>query len=139
MASEIRMDGAKNIAYIKIIGKVRAQEVLGAFDTAVSAENYRKGMGRLWDFSEIDLSSLDPDIIPKMTKHSLSFPEGIRATRIASLVQEKFDVDSTTFMTVTTNQNFCKSYGISSTSLEGFLYPFLIKVFLKNDFYFLKN
>ncbi len=55
---DLNIDVEKNIAYIKIKGKVSSEDVLAAFDVSVSSKEYRKGMGRLWDFTEIDLSSL---------------------------------------------------------------------------------
>ena len=91
MAFDIRIDEAKNIARIRGTGKVTPQDVLDAFDRAVSQEKYKAGMGRLWDFSKIDLSSLDPSFIPQMTKHSLSFPEGIRDVKVAFVVKKTME------------------------------------------------
>jgi hypothetical protein len=58
-------------------------EILSAFDTAVSADNYTMGMGRLWDFREVDLSSINSETIRKMAKYSLSFPPGINDVKVA--------------------------------------------------------
>ena len=83
---ELRIDETKNIAYIKIKGKVRSKDILDAFDLAVSSEKYKKGMGRLWDFTEIDLSSLESKVIPSMARYSLNFPAGIRDVKVAFVV-----------------------------------------------------
>ena len=80
---DLKIDEAKNIAYIKISGPVSSVEVLSAFDTAVSADNYTMGMGRLWDFREVDLSAIDSDTIRNMAKYSLSFPPGICDVKVA--------------------------------------------------------
>jgi hypothetical protein len=64
----LRVDEEKNIAYIKIKGKVSSEDILEAFDVAVSSEKYRKGMGRLWDFTDIDIASLDSSVIPEMAQ-----------------------------------------------------------------------
>lgn len=88
---DLRIDETKNIAYIKITGKVRSKDILDAFDLAVSSEKYKKGMGRLWDFTEIDLSSLGSNVIPSMAQYSLNFPEGIRDVKVALVVSVSFE------------------------------------------------
>jgi len=88
---DLRIDETKNIAYIKITGKVRSKDILEAFDLAVSSEKYRKGMGRLWDFREIDLSLLESDVIPSMAQYSLNFPPGIRDVKVAFVVGVSFE------------------------------------------------
>jgi hypothetical protein len=88
---DLRIDETKNIAYIKITGKVRSKDILDAFDLAVSSEKYKKGMGRLWDFTEIDLSSLGSNVIPSMAQYSLNFPEGIRDVKVAFVVSVSFE------------------------------------------------
>ena len=88
---DLRIDETKNIAYIKITGKVRSRDILDAFDLAVSSEKYKKGMGRLWDFTEIDLSSLGSNVIPSMAQYSLNFPEGIRDVKVAFVVSVSFE------------------------------------------------
>jgi hypothetical protein len=85
-AMDLRIDETKNIAYIKVSGKVSSKDILDAFDIAVSLEKYKKGMGRLWDFTAIDLSSLDSSVIPKMAQYSLSFPPGISDVKVAFVV-----------------------------------------------------
>jgi hypothetical protein len=90
-AMELRIDETKNIAYIKVTGKVSSKDILDAFDGAVSSEKYKKGMGRLWDFSQIDLTALESDIIPKMAKYSLKFPEGIKDVKVAFVVRKSLE------------------------------------------------
>ena len=80
---DIRFDRSKNIAYIKIVGPVSSEEILKAFDITVSSKKYKTGMGRLWDFSEADLSSIDSYTIRKMAQYSLSFPPGINDVKVA--------------------------------------------------------
>ena len=88
---ELQIDQEKNIAYIKIIGPVSSKDILDAFDIAVSDEKYKKGMGRLWDFTEIDLSSIDSSAIPSMAKYSLSFPPGICDVKVAFVVTKTME------------------------------------------------
>jgi hypothetical protein len=88
---DIRIDQEKNIAYIKIIGKVESKDILEAFDQAVSRKGYHKGMGRLWDFTEIDLGLLESDVIPEMARYSLKFPEGIRDVKVAFVVRKSLE------------------------------------------------
>lgn len=88
---ELKIDQEKNIAYIKFIGLVSSKDILEAFDIAVSDEKYKKGMGRLWDFTEIDLSALDSSAIPSMAKHSLLFPPGISDVKVAFVVTKTME------------------------------------------------
>jgi hypothetical protein len=90
-AMDLRVNEAKNIAYIKVTGKVTSKEILHGFDLAVSSEKYKKGMGRLWDFSDIDLALLDSNVIPEMAQHSLKFPEGIRDVKVAFVVRKSLE------------------------------------------------
>ncbi|MCJ7812793.1 endolytic transglycosylase MltG, partial [bacterium] len=53
----------------------------------------------------------------------VTFPEGIRALTIASMVQQILGVDSTHFMNLVCDQSYCLSLGISENNLEGYLYP----------------
>jgi len=88
---ELKIDQEKNIAYIKIKGPVSSKDILEVFDIAVSDEKYQKGMGRLWDFTEIDLSSLESSAIPMMAKHSLHFPPGICDVKVAFVVTKTME------------------------------------------------
>ena len=72
-------------------GAGSSKDILNAFDVAVSDGKYKKGMGRLWDFTDIDLSSLDSDVIPKMAEHSLSFPPGINDVKVAFVVTKTME------------------------------------------------
>lgn len=91
LAMILKIDEIKNIAYIKITGKVSSQDILDALDLAVSSEKYRKGMGRLWDFTQIDLTSLKTNVIPAMAQYSLQFPAGIRDVKVAFAVNKPME------------------------------------------------
>jgi hypothetical protein len=80
---ELKIDETKNIAYIKITGSVISKDILNAFDMAVSDKKYKKGMGRLWDFTDVDLSSIDSETVKEMAQYSLSFPPGINDVKVA--------------------------------------------------------
>ena len=88
---DIRIDEVKNIAYIKFTGKASSKDILEAFDKAVFSERYQKGMGRLWDFTEIDLALLDSEVIPEMARYSLKFPGGIRDVKVAFVVRTSLE------------------------------------------------
>jgi len=90
-AMELRIDETKNIAHIKVTGKVGSKDILDAFDLAVRSEKYKKGMGRLWDFTEIDLTTLESNLIPDMAQYSLWFPEGIRDVKVAFVVRKSLE------------------------------------------------
>jgi hypothetical protein len=80
---DLRFDQEKNIAYIKLAGELSEETVLGAFDLAVSDGQYASGMGRLWDFTEADLTSLNAATIQAMAQYSLRFPPGINDVKVA--------------------------------------------------------
>ena len=80
---DLRIDEEKNIAYIALAGRLTERVVLDAFDAAVSSEEYKKGMGRLWDFTDADLSLLNSETIRRMAQHSKSFPPGINDVKVA--------------------------------------------------------
>ena len=80
---ELKIDTTKNIAHIKLTGSLGSKEILDAFETVVANNKYKKGMGRLWDFREADLSSLTTDTVKQMAQYSLKFPPGINDVRVA--------------------------------------------------------
>ncbi len=88
---ELKIDQEKKIAYIKIIGPASSKDILDAFDIAVSDKKYKKGMGRLWDFTDIDLSSLDSSVISEMANYSLKFPSGIGDVKVAFVVTKTLE------------------------------------------------
>jgi UPF0755 protein len=53
----------------------------------------------------------------------MTFPEGTRALKMASMVQSEFGIDSTHFMDFVNNESFCQSLGVLADNLEGYLYP----------------
>ena len=85
------MDRAKNIAYIRLSGSLNKGIILDAFDAAVSDERYKKGMGRLWDFRDADLSSLDSSTIAEMAQHSAKFPPGINDVKVAFVANRELE------------------------------------------------
>ncbi len=80
---DLRIDEEKNIAYIKLSGLLSKKIILSAFDLTVSDRRYKNGMGRLWDFRDADLSSLDAKTINEMAQYSLRFPPGINDVKVA--------------------------------------------------------
>jgi hypothetical protein len=80
---DLRIDEAKNIAYIALSGQLTERVILDAFDAAVTSEQYNKGIGRLWDFTNADLSSLKSDAIRRMAQYSIGFPPGINDVKVA--------------------------------------------------------
>ena len=80
---DLRIDEEKNIAYIKLSGLLSKKIILSAFDLTVSDRRYKNGMGRLWDFRDADLSSLEAETITEMAQYSLRFPPGINDVKVA--------------------------------------------------------
>ena len=88
---DIQFDETKNIAYIKITGPASSKQILEAFDIVVSSKKYKKGMGRLWNFTEADLSSIDSDTIREMAQYSLSFPSGINDVKVTFVTNKTLE------------------------------------------------
>jgi hypothetical protein len=80
---DLRIDEEKNIAHIRLSGQLGRKVILDSFDLTVSDKRYRKGMGRLWDFRDADLSSLSTETIVEMAQYSLKFPPGINDVKVA--------------------------------------------------------
>ena len=80
---DLRIDEEKKIAYIKLSGRLSKEAILSVFDLAVSDKRYKNGMGRLWDFRDADLSTLDVMTIVEMAQYSIKFPPGINNVKVA--------------------------------------------------------
>lgn len=50
-------------------------------------------------------------------------PEGARASRIAHILKQNIQIDSTEFMALVQDTAFCRYLNINAESLEGYLYP----------------
>ena len=99
----LRIDDEKNIAYIKLSGQLSKKVILSAFDLTVSDKRYKKGMGRLWDFRDADLSSLDSEIITQMAQYSLSFPPGINDVKVAFVVSRDLEYGLSRMFEISSN------------------------------------
>ena len=80
---DLYFDEEKYIAYVKLSGRLDKKVILSAFDLTVSDKRYRIGMGRLWDLSDADLSSLANETIIEMAQYSKRFPRGINNVKVA--------------------------------------------------------
>ena len=80
---DLQFDQQKNLVHITLTGMLSKSVILDAFDSAVSDERYEKGMGRLWDFRDADLSSLDAETVTEMALYSLRFPPGVSDVKVA--------------------------------------------------------
>lgn len=88
---DLQIDEEKNIACIKLSGQLDKKSILDAFDSAVSDKRYKSGMGRLWDFRDADLSSLETSTVVEMTKYSTRFPPGINDVKVAFVTSRDFE------------------------------------------------
>jgi hypothetical protein len=88
---DLQFDQERNIVYIKLSGHLNREVILNAFDVVVADERYQKGMGRLWDFRDADLSGLSPSTIESMAKHSAKFPAGINDVKVAFVVGRELE------------------------------------------------
>lgn len=81
----------KKYCIIKLKGLLTKEIILHAFDASVSHINYEMGMGRLWDFTEADLSKLDSNTIQSMAQHSQKFAPGINDVKVAFVVKRDLE------------------------------------------------
>ena len=59
----------------------------------------------------------------KVYSQKVTFPEGIRITRLAAILKSHFDIDSTFFVDLALRSAIHKEYNLPAQSLEGYLYP----------------
>lgn len=88
---DLRFDVGKNTAIIGLSGRLDKESILGALDACVADERYRSGMGRLWDFNEADLSSLNSDTVREMAQYSLKFPPGIGDVKVGFVTDKPLE------------------------------------------------
>jgi len=88
---ELNYNKEKNYCTIKLKGILSRDEILHAFNAAVSHIYHVPGMGRLWDFCEADLSLLSSDTINSMAQYSLRFPNGINNVKVAFVVGRELE------------------------------------------------
>ena len=88
---ELKYRAEKNYCIIKLKGLLTKDTILHAFDASVSHINYKNGMGRLWDFTEGDLSLFDTNTIQAMAQYSLKFPPGVNDVKVAFAVKRDLE------------------------------------------------
>lgn len=88
---DLKIDEEKNIAYIKLSGLLSKKTILNAFDETVSDKRYKNGMGRLWDFRDADLSTLESETVFEMAQYSLRFPAGVNDVKVTFVVSRDFE------------------------------------------------
>lgn len=89
-----------------------------------------KGYGRRLRAGEYQLASSMPPvrILEKLARgeiitHSVTIPEGFTKDQIGDLLEQKGIVDKHAFLGLTGSKETVESYGLSSPTLEGYLYP----------------
>ena len=86
----------QNFCIIKMDGLITSEQIFHAFDAAVSHIDYQKGMARIWDFREADLSRITPDSIMSLAQYSLAFPKGINDVNVAFVVKRDLELELVT-------------------------------------------
>lgn len=88
---ELHFDDTGGFAHIRLSGPLTREVILRSFDATVSDERYRPGMGRLWDFRNADLSSLDAATIAEMARYSTRFPPGVNDVPVAFVTSRRLE------------------------------------------------
>ena len=90
---DLRIDAEKDIAYIKLSGKVDKIRLLDAFELTVSDQRYKKGMGRIWDVRDANPSNLPPNTLMEIAQYPISFPPGINDVKVAIVTDKDFEFE----------------------------------------------
>jgi hypothetical protein len=88
---DLRIDIEKDIAYIKLSGKIDKNTFLDAFELTVSDKRYKKGMGRLWDLRDTNLSGLQSKTIVEIAQYPNTFPPGINDVKVAFVARRDIE------------------------------------------------
>jgi hypothetical protein len=88
---DLRFDETRNLVRIRLLGRLDRDTILGALEACVADPRYASGMGRLWDFTEADLSQLDSDTVREMAQYTLKFPPGIGDVKVALVTARNLD------------------------------------------------
>ena len=78
----LRFDSDRNTVYIELTGAPDQATFLSTLDAVVAHPEYRKGMPRLWDLRNADLSSLTPQTIAEMARYSTGLAEGFGDVKV---------------------------------------------------------
>jgi UPF0755 protein len=62
-------------------------------------------------------------IQPKLAEVKVTLPEGILLSEMAGILRRELEIDSSQFMHLVQDSNFCRSLGLSIDYLEGYLLP----------------
>ncbi len=73
---------------------------------------------RISYYSLLELLSYGKSIQEKVT-----IPEGLRTEEVASILEEKLDIDKERFLELINDKDFIKSFGFNTVSLDGYLLP----------------
>lgn len=91
MTVRIEIDVAKGIAYIKIYGCIYESDIRQAFNSVISNSEYKKGMCRLWDLSEADLSTIDNASLESLAKISTDYSPEFDKTKVAVVAPQDLE------------------------------------------------
>ena len=73
----------QNVLYLKLSGQLSKEAILSVLNWARSDEKYKKSTGRIWDFREADLSSVDAMTIIEMAQYPNEFPTETNDVKVA--------------------------------------------------------
>ncbi|MCG8337435.1 MAG: hypothetical protein MJE63_23275 [Proteobacteria bacterium] len=91
MTIRIEIDEAKGIAYIKVYGCLYESDIRQAFKSVISSSDYKKGMYRLWDLSEADLSTIDNASLESLAKVSADYSPEMDRTKVAVVAPQDLE------------------------------------------------
>ncbi len=91
MTIRIEIDEAKGIAYVKVYGCIYESDIRQAFHSVISSSDYKKGMHRLWDLSEADLSTIDNASLESLAKMSMDYSPTFDRTKVAVVAPQDLE------------------------------------------------
>ena len=72
----------KNLVIIKCSGDMQVKSLLEACDEALSDPQYKKGMGRIWDVFDADLSQITTEQVHEITSYLTTRADDVNYVRV---------------------------------------------------------
>ncbi len=73
----------KNLIWIKCSGVLQVEKLLKACDNALEDPQYQKGMGRIWDVTDADLSQITTEQVAEVTSYLSARSDDVNYVRVA--------------------------------------------------------
>lgn len=122
IAGELKMSGViDNPALFKAIARARG------VDRMLKAGRYR------FEKNQSEATTVSMLVRGSTLAERVTIPEGLTLKQVASLLLREASIDSSRFVSLSTDTGFIETLGIKARSLEGYLFPDTYNIFWKMD------